>query len=117
MASKTPFTYNNTSDSNNAFPTFPGAYLIDDGAGSYPIFSSIASYDDRGMVNIDNYYIVMPGFILIIYSGANYNNSSFQLANSTTDILYVPAPWSNGGSSCKLYFGTTESEIIITGIS
>jgi hypothetical protein len=115
VPSNMPYT---TYDASYSFPTLPGAFMIS-GTGSFPIFCNIARYDDRGMVNIDNYYIIMPGFILIIYSGPDYTNSSYKLANSTTDILYVSAPFINGGSACKLYFGdlSDTNQIKISGIS
>lgn len=86
-----------------------GAYLIDDGRGSFPIFCSIANFSDYGMDNIDNYYIVLPLYKLHVYTSINYLDYVYIIDNTKgTTILYVNSPSTNGISSCKLYFNGNE---------
>jgi len=82
--------------------------MIDDGRGSFPIFCSIAKFSDYGMDNIDNYYIVLPLYKLVVYIG-DYTTTNYTIDNTKgTTILYVNSPSTNGISSCKLYFNGFE---------
>lgn len=86
-----------------------GAYLIDDGRGAFPIFSSIANFGDYGMDNIDNYYIVLPLYKLLVYTSINHLDYVYTIDNTKgTTILYVSSPSTNGISSCKLFFNGVE---------
>lgn len=87
------------------FPAYPGAYLINGGAASYPIFCSITSYTDWGMNNLDDYYLIMPGYTLIVYKGGSYSDSSWTSPYSATTFTYWNGFSENNGSSCRLYFG------------
>ena len=118
MASKTPFTFNNTSTADKAFPVFPGAFMVN-GGGSFPIFCSITNFSNCGMDNIDNSYIVMPGYLLIIYYDAGYRNQKDEINNTTgTTIVYKAESSTNNATSCRLYFGENYTgEIIVSGIS
>lgn len=108
MASSTPFTY-------KTFPVFPGAFMIDDGAGSVPIFCSIYNYTEFGFNNVDNYYLVMPGYKLETFD-STYGTIRNTHDNQTgTQPKYFTSTNQNNGSSCKLYF--KDVEIIVTGIS
>ena len=107
MASTTPFIY-------KSFPVFPGAFMIN-GAGSFPIFCSIANFSNCGMSDIDNSYIVMPGYELSIFKDF-YTNSQYDIINTDgTTIIYQGSPYQNSTSSCKLYFNG--NEITVSGIS
>jgi len=119
-------------DENN-IPIYPGAYYANTGillsGGNcsilLPIYENIANFSTPYYSdNADNYYLVLPGFKLVVYSDPNYvstNNSSyatteynntsgtkiktFQLPNtSTTGGLGTQ----DQGSSCKLYYNGTE---------
>jgi hypothetical protein len=111
MASKTPFIY-------KSCPVFPGAFLVN-GGGSFPIFCSTTNFSNCGMTDIDNSYIVMPGYLLIIYYDSGYRNQKDEINNSTgTTIIYKRETSENNASSCRLYFGENyTNEIILSGIS
>ena len=101
----------------NGFPAYPGAYLMG-GAASFPIFCSIASYTDWGMNNLDDYYLIMPGYCLTVYKSGGYSTSdSYRThdnsGNLTPMYVNIESALVNEGSSCKLYFGTntTANEI------
>jgi len=106
-----PFTYKSS--------VYPGAFLINGGNGSFPIFCSITNYDTWGMNDIDNYYIVMPGYKLYTFTSTAYTGT----ANGTFDNVYGEAPvyyaftssTDDSSSSCELYFGGTK--ITVAGIS
>lgn len=107
-----PFTYKSSS-------VYPGAFLINGGNGSFPIFCSINSYSSWGMNNIDDYYLIMPGYSLRVYKEGGYTSDSWTVDNSTSTI---PKYWSdfsiNNSSSCRLYFGAIGlNEVIVAGIS
>ncbi len=102
-------------------PVYPGAYLINHGYGAIPIFCSISNFDNFAMNNQDNYYIIMPGYSLIVYRDGNYayNNTSNTFYNTTNFIYYATSPSSDNASSCKLFLGDVSdaTEIRIQGIS
>lgn len=107
MASSTPYIY-------KSFPVFPGAFMIN-GTGSFPIFCSIANFQNCGMSDIDNSYIVMPGYKLSVFKDF-YTNSQYDITNTNeTTIKYQVANYLNNATSCKLYF--KDVEIIVSGIS
>ena len=109
-----PFTYKSSS-------VYPGAFLINGGNGSFPIFCSITSYSTWGMNNIDNYYLIMPGYSLRVYKEGSYTSDSWPIDNSnSTTPIYWSGFSSDNCSSCSLYFGTVDvglNEIIVNGIS
>ena len=107
MASKTPFIY-------KSFPVFPGAFMVN-GNGSFPIFCSIANFQNAGMSDIDNSYIVMPGYKLSVFKDF-YTNSQYDIINTDgTTIIYRVATYTNNATSCKLYF--KDQEVYVSGIS
>jgi hypothetical protein len=110
-----PFTYKSSC-------VYPGAYLINGGNGSFPIFCSITNYDTFGMNDIDNHYIVMPGYKLDTFTSTAYTgtaNGTFDNRAGTVPMYYsFSSSTDDSSSSCKLYFGyDTNNEIKITGIS
>jgi hypothetical protein len=113
MASTTPFTH-------KSFPVFPGAFMLNEGNGSFPIFCSVYDFSRWGMNDIDNYYIVMPGYKLLTYQSIGYTYSS-SLYNGIFDNTTGTAPkyytisYSNLSSSCYLYYKGNEIKLI--GIS
>jgi hypothetical protein len=93
---------------------FPGAWFINAGDDGYtlPIFSSLANFTNCYGIDFqdkDDYYIVMPGFKLIVYRDINYAGTEFTIdATSSKKPVMDDTPNNNIVSSCKLYFGSTE---------
>lgn len=111
VPSNMPFTYNNTSTNNKAFPVFPGAFMVN-GTGSFPIFCSITNFSNYGMDNTDNSYIVMPGYKLELYYDSTYGRFKDTISNTDgTIILYKRLTDENNATSCKLYFNDTEIKV------
>lgn len=108
MASTTPFRYKD-------FPICPGAYLINTSYGAQPIFCSIANFQNCGYSDIDNIYIVMPGYKLTVYQDF-YSNSPYDITNTNgIDIVYVSSTYADRASSCSLFF--KDVEVKVDGIS
>ena len=107
-----PFTHNSSS-------VYPGAFLINRDNGSFPIFCSITSYTSWGMNNIDNFYLIMPGYSLKVYKEGSYTSDSWTYDNSNSSVPIYWNDFSNDNcSSCRLYFGALgDNEIIVNGIS
>ena len=103
----------------NINPATPGAYLfngVNPGYGSFPIFSSITNYITFGMNDIDDNYLVMPGYKIIVYVNDNYGGNSTTIDNTaSSSILFQATSNVNQGSSCKLYYNGVE--IVISGFS
>lgn len=111
----TPFTY-------KSFPVCPGAYLVNSGYGTYPIFCSINNFDTIcQMNNQDNYYIVMPGYRLQTYPSSGYAASSTTSYNgdfnNTDGAIFkrYNSVYQDHGSSCYLSYKGTP--ITVSGIS
>lgn len=115
VPSNMPYTYN----ASYPFPTLPGAFMIS-GTGSFPIFCSIANFQTWGMSDIDNFYIIMPGYKLDVYNDF-YTNTGETYTSigdyNSTNITYFATPYLNNSTSCRLYFGNDNSEIKIEYIS
>lgn len=85
-----------------------GAWLINKERGIFPIYSSINNYSDYGMDKIDDMYIVMPGFSIIIYLDPGFLYPIITMNNiNTTKAQMYRLPNIDRGQSCKLYYGTT----------
>jgi hypothetical protein len=98
-----------------ANPLTPGAYIINSERGAFPIFSTISVYNDNGFSNVDNSYLIMPGYSITIYKGDRFTETSVTLSNETgKDISYQYAPYGDGGSSCRLYYHGKEILIYST---
>lgn len=95
---------------------FPGAWFINSGDNGYtlPIFSSLADFGNCYGIDFqdkDEYFIVMPGFKLIVYRDINYAGTAFTIDATSTSSkkpIMDDNPNTNSASSCKLYFGSTE---------
>jgi hypothetical protein len=93
-----------------------GAYLVNSGYGAFPIFCSTTKFYDYGMDNsdsntgVDDYYILLPGYKLLLYINNGASESSSYLIDNTygTTILYQTSPSVNEMSSCKLFFEENE---------
>ena len=105
----------------NGFPIYPGAYIIN-GARNWntpcvPIYSSILNYAaiSNYLSNGDDWYLVLPKFKLTVFFDGNQGGTSYDLDNNSgTKIkLYYLEPTANPnkqnqGDSCKLYYNGTE---------
>lgn len=94
----------------SGFPSYPGAYLINKGVGSFPIFCSIGSYTTWGMNNLDDYYLIMPGYSLTVYKEGGYSSDRWSYSNTGLLPVYWTGFSENNCSSCKLYFGNISDD-------
>jgi hypothetical protein len=118
LPSNLPSTITNISASSPyANPLTPGAYLINSSHGAFPIFCSMSWFGNQyGMNDIDDFYLIMPGYKLIVYTDGSYSNNSTTFDNTSyQNIRYLLTNYANKGSSCRLYYYGTE--IKINGIS
>lgn len=97
-----PFTYKNC-------PVTPGAYMVNSNYGSFPIFCSIPNYQTLGMTNgssgCDNYYIIMPGYSIYVYTSTNYGGSVWSWYNENSYPVIQTTGYIDRGLSCKLFIG------------
>jgi hypothetical protein len=99
-------------------PAFPGAWLIDENNSAIPIFTSISNfgYSNLSFGSIDDNYVVVPGYMLVVYTAINYggsqNGTTIDNTNGKTPLRDF-TNFLNSGLSCKLYYkGTLISEPI-----
>jgi hypothetical protein len=114
-----------TTPTYNIYNEIPGVYLQDGGPydGQYhiPIFCSIPNYCNNTpgsnacsgenylvMNDRDNYYLLMPGYSIIVYTEANYVGSYTIMSNTTDKIKSYPTNYGDRGSSCKVYYNSIE---------
>jgi hypothetical protein len=108
------------------FPAFPGAYLINyspTNGGSFPIYKSTpnlgikfdgSSYFNTtvGASNKNDFFLVMPGYKLIIYTDANYSSSTETFDNTSNSTIYhvtvTSTTFKNNVESVKLYYNNVE---------
>lgn len=104
------------------FPAFPGAYLVNyfttnstsDG-GSFPIYKStpdLGVITSVGASNKNNFFLVLPGYKLIIYTGTNYSSNTSTFDNTSNSTIYhvtiTSATFINLVKSVKLYYNNVE---------
>jgi hypothetical protein len=59
------------------------------------------------MNNIDDYFLIMPGYSISVYKAVGYTDSIQSYDNSSgTRPLYVGSNNVNNASSCRLFYGT-----------
>jgi hypothetical protein len=102
-----------------------GAFCIDLGGKPVPIFASTKAFTIFAMNDIDDAYVVFPGYKIEIFSSENYrndgdanNNNPLNTFDNTDGFkpIYKALPNTiNSGTSCKLYY--LGNEVIIDGIS
>ena len=108
----------------NSLPIiYPGAYMMNrfntGMTTDFPIYSNLSNYSTYDINERDDYYLVLPKFKLVVYTGINYNSgttteTSITFDNSGTKIkmyqMYQLSPTisPNTGSSCKLYYNDIE---------
>lgn len=97
----------------NKFPCFPGLYLLSgltDGNTHipYPIFKSMSDFDNiASLDNTADVLLIMPGYRVILYSGANYSGQIIDTSNNSTSLTVVDIANNNVATSVKLYYGST----------
>jgi hypothetical protein len=94
-----------------------GAFMIDTSNNVFPIFSSILAYSTFNINDKDKYYILLPGYKLILYTNASYDSQTNDILDNTVGStpLFKKLNVPNNGSSCKLYY--LNKEVTISGIS
>jgi hypothetical protein len=107
------------------FPAFPGAYLINystTNGGSFPIYKSTPdlgiSFNSTnfnttvGASNKNDFFLVMPGYKLIIYTDANYSSNTSTFDNTSNSTIYhvtiTSVTFKNLVKSVKLYYNNVE---------
>jgi len=104
------------------FPAFPGAYLVNyfttnstTNGGSFPIYKStpdLGVTTSVGASNKNNFFLVLPGYKLIIYTGTNYSSSTSTFDNTSNSTIYhvtiTSATFINLVKSVKLYYNNVE---------
>ena len=100
------FTYNNSTVNN--IPIAPGAYflngIMNQTMNSFPIFCSMIRYDVYGISNQDDYYLVLPGFKLEVYTINNYTGNKTTIDNTNGTSPLYQGILNNSGNSCRLYY-------------
>ena len=112
-------------DSNN-IPIYPGAYFINTGTfatgGSgismFPIYGNLYQFYLPYVSNdTDNYFVVLPGFKLVVFQDTSYNTGSsstssrytiFDNTSGTGIRSYQSTNYEDFASSCKLYYKNVE---------
>ena len=86
------------------YNSIPGAFLINGGGGAFPIYSTMSAFGDKvGMNDVDDCYVIMKGYKLVIYrDGLNSDSRTFDNTNGGNS-KYFNASWNNLASSCRLY--------------
>jgi hypothetical protein len=87
--------------------TDPNGYL------SFPIFGSIDNCSVFGFDNQDDRFLVLPGYKLVSYDGANYASTVRTYDNTVGSTqggnrVVLFSAGTNTTSSMKLYYGNTE---------
>ena len=100
----------------NGYPTTPGAYMTNSGSSgaSFPIFCSIANLATYDIADIDDYWLVMPNYSLILYQDPTYSGTT-QTINSATTIQSVKSQTTNRCNAVRLYY--KGEQLTIDGIS
>lgn len=93
----------------------PGAWLINGNNGSMPIFGSVGNLNTYFMGDIDDRWIIMPGYKLTIWK--DYYTGATATFDNTTGLRPLMTPecktiagygTNNNTSSCKLYLNGVE---------
>jgi len=116
-----------TSFTLKGLPIYPGALMLNGSVGTnggtnsyglsntFPIYGSIDDYSIYGISDIDDHYIIAPGFKLTVYTNhqGGGSSSTFDNTSGTTFVKFL-TKYINSGTSCKLYYGTTELNNVYT---
>ena len=99
----------------NGVPLIPGAWMINSYI-HFPVYSSIASFSLLGVNDVDDYWYVLPGYKLIVWSNANFTSDAGKTSktcdntNGTQIVIYTfqASGVPNTGDSCKLFYNNVE---------
>ena len=98
----------------NGVPLTPGAWMINSYI-HFPVYSTIASFSLLGVNDVDDYWYVLPGYKLILWSNANFTSDAGKTSktcdntNGTHIVVYsVQGSYANTSDSCKLYYNNVE---------
>lgn len=107
--SKVPITYGAIMNNSDSYIT----------ASTLNIYTSISNLSDAYVPKVDShndvndYFIVMPGYKLIVYEDVNHNGSSYPIDNTTgtTPFFYRTEGAFNKASSVRLYYKDDDNEL------
>ena len=98
---------------NDLTPFVVGCWMINSSFGVFPIFSSISNYLTLGMDNVDDKYMLAPGYRIKVYVDPDNGGSiNLDASNNGTTMLVASVTTENVGSSCELYY----NNVIISNI-
>jgi hypothetical protein len=92
----------------------PGVFLINGTKGSssfYPVYCSAMNIKNLGIAdNVDNAYLVYPGFGIQLYYNVNYDTTStstysnvYYNTSNAPVVMKTAAPWTGALTQIKLY--------------
>jgi hypothetical protein len=85
-------------------PTTSGAVPTTDG-GAFPGQVGVGNYNIVGCDNKDNYWLVSPGYGLIVYNATGFSGSVYiNYRNKTNNPVVVAGTTISAGSSVEVYF-------------
>ena len=89
-------------------PSVSGAVPTTDG-GAIPGTTGVGNYNQLGCDNKDNYWLVYPGYGLIVYNSAGWTGSVYlNYRNKTSNPVVVAGTTIQGATSVKIYFDGVE---------
>lgn len=99
----------------NDVPLTPGAWMINSNI-HFPVYSSIASLSLLGVNDVDDFWYVLPGYKLIVWSSTNFTNDVGKTSktcdntNGTQIVVYTfqASGIINTADSCKLFYNNVE---------
>jgi hypothetical protein len=98
----------------NGVPLIPGAWMINSNIHT-PIYSSIPDMHIFGFQDGDDYWYVLPGYKVIVWSSVSYTSDSSKtskICDNTTGtqiVTYtIPTLNINSASSCQLFYNNVE---------
>jgi hypothetical protein len=84
-----------------------GAYYINNGVGTYPIYGSISDFSSLNMelyIQTDrDSFMILPNYALYLFSEINQTGSYLPIGNRTTNIQYYNISKTARVKSCTLY--------------
>jgi hypothetical protein len=74
-----------------------GAYMVDGGCCLFPIFCSMANCHTFGMGDRDDYYVLLPGYKILLFTSYNYLNDKNENNNQPLNA------WDNTGGFTSIF--------------
>ena len=99
----------------NNIPMTPGAWMINSNI-HFPLYSSMSNLIVLGVHDMDDYWYVLPGYKLIVWSSGSYvsdsgkkskicdNTAGTQIVTYTFQASGIP----NTATSCQLFYNNVE---------